>query len=322
MDIIKNILKLKDNIQFNQTLILSFLLLIWVEVFNLNISYLEIFVTFATVILLDLFFIKKNTWNWIFPFSGVNAWFWISFFLRSEDLIIYFFAWLLAIVWKNVFKINWRHFMNPSNMGVFITLVLFPQYAWINTLQWWNYSWELSISYIIWLILVLLLGLFISNRVKKHFKFDYILTIVLPFLLLHSILFFIIPFYENLSGYLEFFSISFLIFTFFMLTDPKTVPKNSYSRFLYVISIVLSFYILQFFINESYAILGSLFINTLFLPIIWNLEKKYIEKKSIGFFIFYLILLILEISLIWYLILIYWQPDLLFDNVCGQLLCK
>ena len=315
--------KLKDNIQFTQTVILSFLLILWVEIFNLNISYLEIFITFFTVIILDFFIIKYKKWNWVFPYSWVNAWFWISFFLRSEDLIIYVIAWILAISSKYLFKTKkWEHFFNPSNFWVFITLILFPQYSWINTLNWWNYSWIISFKYLIWVFLVFALWFFISKKVKKDLKFNYIYTIILPFILLHSVLFFIIPFYENWSWYREFFSISFFIFTFFMLTDPKTIPKSNKSRIFYTLSIVLSFYILQFFINESYAILGSLFVNTLFLPKIWSLERKYIKKKSMQIFYFYLILLIFEILSISILVINFWQPDLLFDNVCDQLFCK
>ena len=172
------------------------------------------------------------------------------------------------------------------------------------------------------MFLVFVLWFFISRKVKKSFKFNYIFTIILPFVLLHSVLFFVIPFYENWSWYREFFSISFFIFTFFMLTDPKTIPKSNKSRIFYTFSIVLSFYILQFFINESYAILGSLFVNTLVLPKIWSLERKYIKKKSMKIFYFYLILLIFEILSIGILIINFWQPDLLFDNVCDQLFCK
>ena len=309
---------LKSNIQVNQTIILTFLLLMWVEIYDLNISYLEIFITFLTVISLDLFFIKYNTWKWVFPFSWVNAWFWITFFLRSTDLILYIFAWVLAIVWKNVFKKDGKHFMNPSNMWVFLTLVLFPQYAWINTLQWWNYNWSIEYNYFIILFIVFLLWIFISLRVKNFFKFNYLMDLILPFFLLHSILFFVIPFHETFNWYLEFFSVSFFIFTFFMLTDPKTVPKKSLSRVFYSISIVITFYLLQFFINEWYSILWALFLNTLLLPYIWKIEKK--SNKNI--IIFYLILLGFLILLLGILILLYWRPDLVFDNICNQLICK
>lgn len=313
---------LQNNIQLNQTIILTFLLFVWVEFYDLNISYLEIFVTFSTVILLDAFFIKFRTWKWSFPFSWVNPWFWISFFLRSSDLILYVFAWILAIVWKNVFRINWRHFFNPSNMGVFLTLVLFPQFAWINTLQWGNYNWSITWTYLFALIVVFILGVWISLRVKKFFNFTFLYDLILPFFLLHSILFFIIPYSEDWSSYITFFSVSFFIFLFYMITDPKTVPEKSKNRVFYSISIVLTFYILQFFINEWYAILGSLFFNTLLLPYVWKVEKNTNNKtidKSISF---YLILISFMLVSLLILINLYGRPDLVFDNVCNQLICK
>lgn len=313
----------KNNIQTNQTLVLSFILFIGVYFYNLNISLLEIIITFFTVIILDYLLYYKSTGKYVFPYSGVNAGFWICFFLRSEDLIIYLFAWLLAIVWKYIFiTAKWKHFMNPSNMWVFLTLILFPQYAWVNTLQWWNYSGVLSNVYVWALICVCILWVFMALRVAKKFNYHYLFDYIFPFVLLHSILFFVIPFHENIHGYREFFSISFVIFTFFMITDPKTVPKVSFSRILYACSLVLSFYILQFFINESYALLWSLFFNTLLLPYIWSLEGEYNKKKSRTIFGFYLILILFEILFIGYLIMKYWQPDLLFDNVCGQLFCN
>jgi len=313
---------LKNNIQVNQTIILSFILIIWVHFYNLDISYLEISFIFLSVIILDLFFIKFNTGKWIFPFSWLNAWFWIAFFLRSSDLIIYFFAALLAIVWKHIFKVNWKHFMNPSNMGVFLVLVLFPQYAWINSLQWWNYTGIISYEYILIFILVFLLWIFISLRVYKFFKFTYLYDLILPFFLLHSILFFIIPYYETFSIYLQFFNVSFFIFTFFMLTDPKTVPKKSLTRVFYSFSIVLTFYILQFFINEGYSILWALFINTLLLPLVWKLEQYSINKFITKSIVFYLLLLWLMIISILVLVNIYPRPDLVFDNLCNQLICR
>jgi len=313
---------LKNNIQVNQTIILSLLLFIGVEYYNLSISYVEILFTFFMVIILDLFFLKYNTWKWSFPFSWVNAWFWILFFLRSTDLIIYAFAAILAIVWKNVFRVNDRHFMNPSNMWVFLTLILFPQFAWINTLQWWNYTGIITYKYILIFLFVLLLWIFISLRVKKFFKFKYLYDLILPFFLFHSILFFIIPYYEDFSSYMLFFNVSFFIFTFFMLTDPKTVPEKSITRVFYSFSIVLTFYVLQFFINEWYAILWALFFNTLLLPLVWKNENIFIYKYINKSIFIYLTLILLMILSIIVLVNIYPRPDLVFDNLCNQVFCR
>lgn len=212
--------------------------------------------------------------------------------------------------------------MNPSNMGVFLTLILFPFYAWVNPLQWGNYSGIMSLKYLLVVAIVFIFGLFITYRVYQVFKFRYLLDYTLPFFLLHIILFFIIPSSESLASALQFFGIPFFIFMFFMISDPKTVPERSINRFLYAISLVLSFYVLQFFINENYALLGSLFVNTLTLPLIWYLEKKKCFYSINRATIFLLTLLVILISSLPILIHIYGQPDLVFDNRCNELICK
>ena len=103
-----------------------------------------------------------------------------------------------------------------------------------------------------------------------------------------------------------------------MFTDPKTVPKTSLVRVFYSISIVFTFYFLQFFINENYSILWALFLNTLLLPIVWNTEKLKSSKAVV------LYLILISIILISLVILIYLngRPDLVFDNLCNQIICK
>lgn len=315
---------LKNNIQVSQTIVLISLLVLWIEFYWLNINYLKISVIFLTVMIFDAIFIKMKSWKWSFPYSWINAWFWISFFLRSDELIIYFMAWLLAIAWKNLIKINWRHFLNPSNMWVLLVLILFPHYTWINTLQWWNYTWVVNTKYILIIITILIFWAFITYRVYKFFKYKYFVDYLLPFFILHLIFFFTIPYYESINSALLFFSVSFFIFMFHMISDPKTVPEKSISRFIYSINIVLSFYILQFFINEAYALIASLFINTIQLPIIWHYEQnnKKVKWKYPIYVVYLLLVSLFMILLITYLINIFWRPDLVFDNVCNQLICK
>ncbi len=310
-----------SNIQHYQTTILSWILFVWVFFFWLDISLLEIFTVFFTVISLDYllvngYYISRNS---KFPYSWVNAAFGICFFLRSEDLIIYIFAWALAIFWKHFIRIWGRHFFNPSNMAVFLSLCLFPQFTWVNTLQWWNYTGAAWWEYFTMIFSVIALGIFISTRVRKILHYEYFFTYLLPFFLIHSVLFFMIPYYESLTSYFVFFNISFFIFVFFMISDPKTIPTRNFSRLLYSSILVLHFYVLQFFINESYAILWSLFFSTMLLPVIWSLEQKESIKFVSIFLMFYNILLFIVMLLC---LSLYWQPDLVFDNVCNQLVCK
>ena len=108
-----------------------------------------------------------------------------------------------------------------------------------------------------------------------------------------------------------------------MISDPKTVPWKSLSRFFYAINLVLIFYILTFFINYIYALLWSLFISTMQLPYIWYLENNLIKIKNkynliiIYFYIITILLIIVLISLIY----INWKPDFIIKNICNNLIC-
>ena len=317
------IYQLKNNIQLSQTLLLITIVIVWIEFYWLNMDYIKLMIIFWSVIMFDFIFTYLRTGKPTFPYSWVNAWFWITFFLRTDVLILYFFAAFLAIAGKNLLRINWRHFFNPSNMWVFLTLALFPYITWSNSLQWSNYVWWITHKYIIIHSIILLFWAFITYRVYKFFKFKYFLDYTLPFILLHFILFYFLQFSPTLSTALLFFSVSFFIFTFHMISDPKTVPETSQSRFIFAINIVLAFYVLQFHINEVYAMLWSLFVNTIFLPIIWYLERYYIKKYNINYAsIFSLWLSVVMIIYIYITIKTYGKLDFLFDNICHQLVCK
>ncbi len=121
---------------------------------------------------------------------------------------------------------------------------------------------------------------------------SYIYDYIFPFLLTHVLLFFTLSQGENITTAITFFSISFFIFTFFMMTDPKTVPRIPLVRFGYGLTLAVNFYILQFVMNESYALLGSLFMNTLLLPYIWRLEATKSRTTLAKYLILWLIILL------------------------------
>jgi len=313
---------IKQNIQLHQTWLLSLILGIGVIFYDLNISFLEIFVTFFTVIWLDLVITSYNKWKWVFPFSWVNAGFWISFFLRSDEILIYVFAWFLAIFSKYLFTSGWKHFFNPSNFGVFVSLIIFPSIAWTNPLQWWQ-SVELQ-TYIFALIMILTFWFFIVSRLIKILNYKFY-DLIIAFVIAHLVLYFSITQESGVSSFYLFFNASFLVFIFFMITDPKTNALTRSSRILYAISTALMFYVLQFYINENYSLLGSLFCMTMCLPLIWKLEKKSVVlcnikfNLSIVFLLFFITFLLLYMC---FMVMLEGKVDLLFDNRCNQIMCK
>lgn len=321
---------IKKNIQFNQTLTLSMILLLWINIYNLNISFFQVFVVFSTVITTDFLINWYKTWKIFFPYSWLNSWFWISFFLRATDTILFFWAWIIAILVKHFFTTALfndnkpRHFFNPSNFAVFITLILFPAFTWINPLQWWNYV--DSIYYYIILLVIIILGIRMQFKCKSII-WESTLPVIISFFLSSIIMFFFFA-QESYNSALSFFTWSFFTFIFFMITDPKTVPENFINKILFWIWITFFFYILQYFINENYSILWWLFFMTILLPFIWFYESKdkkwkYLNKFKITFsnkilFYFLIILFLIIIIFSYY----NWIPDLVFDNRCLELFCS
>gem|GEM_PF-5607573 len=60
---------LLDNIQLLQTTVLSIVLLIGVEIYNIYLDYTKIFAIFTTVTLLDALMVRASTGKWRFPYS-------------------------------------------------------------------------------------------------------------------------------------------------------------------------------------------------------------------------------------------------------------
>jgi len=158
---------------------------------------------------------------------------------------------------------------------------------------------------------------FIEYLLQKYLKFNQI-PLILSFIITHIILFFSIWLHEWYASALSFFSITFLIFAFFMITDPKTTPKDYINKILFWSSIAIAYYILTYFTNENFNLIWSLFVLTLFLPLIWHFEDSYNWYKK---YLWALIPFILSIILLIILFLIYWHLDLQFANRCISIFC-
>lgn len=314
---------LKENVQTNQTTILTFVLASWLMYYGLYIEVREILATFITIMVLELImqYVKYGNMSlmtiryaWVF-----NAIWGISFFLRTDEILLYVLAWALAVLGKYVFTTkDGRHFLNPSNMAVSLILIFFPVVAWTNPLQWGFYA-DMYETWIIYAVL-LFFWIFMSYRVLKQLHIPIWIT-TLAFALTQLFIFTFFTKESTAFQYMTYFNPGWLIFIFFMITDPRTNPISKLWCMFHWIAVGLLFFVLQYYINENYSNLLALFAMTWTLPFVWKLEqKKWIYHLSLAN--------ILQISLIFAFIGIFiynvyqsWLPDLLFENRCGQLLC-
>lgn len=164
--------------------------------------------------------------------------------LKTDEPSIAALAACIAIASKYLLKINGKHIFNPSALGI-IAVVYLTDSAWLSPGQWGNG--------IVILFAATCLGFIVLTRIQK-------LDVSLSFLGTFGGLLFIRQIIY-LGWPLDFFiqSIStgsLLLFTFFMITDPKTMPDNPVARLLWCIAIgIAAFYLNTFHFMSTAPIL-------------------------------------------------------------------
>jgi hypothetical protein len=155
--------------------------------------------------------------------------------LKTNHQLTSLLAAFLAVSSKYIFRIRQKHVFNPSAFGMVATLLITGD-AWLSPGQWGNGA--------VLFFLVLTLGTIVTTRVQK---LDTSLSFVLTFgglLYGRQVLSLGWPtdyFLHSIS------SGSLLLFSFFMISDPKTTPNHPLARMLWAMTIaILAFYLAAF----------------------------------------------------------------------------
>ena len=155
--------------------------------------------------------------------------------LKTNYWYISLFAAFLTVISKYVFRFNHKHVFNPSAFGIVATIFLTNE-AWLSPGQWGSNT--------VIFFGVVTLGTIVVTRVQK-------LDVSLAFLLT-----FIGLLYwrqvQVLGWPMDYFihsvsTGSLLLFTFFMISDPRTSPNHPIARILWAILIaIVAFYLAVF----------------------------------------------------------------------------
>ncbi len=205
---------------------------------------------------------RKNLWNrfkWSLPSVLISS-FGLSLLLKTNHLEIAALAAFISISSKFLIRVNGKHIFNPSALGI-VTAILLTDKAWFSPGQWGSST--------VILFGVCCLGFIVVTRVQK-------LDTSLAFLATFSGLLFIRQIIY-LGWPLDFFvqSIStgsLLLFSFFMITDPKTTPNHSTARIVWSMLVaVIAFYLTTFrFINGA-----PVWVLVLLQPLVPLLDKVF-----------------------------------------------
>ena len=227
---------------------LTSLLLYGVFVLRFEVTLLRAALIVATAVVTQRFFTKDVRSAII---SGLS----IALLLRSNHLAVLLVAAVIAVVSKFVIRIKGKHVFNPTNIAI-VALIALTNDAWVSPGQWG------SAAYFGFLIICL--GGLVVNRAERS-------DVTYAFIVFWSAIVIgrsawlgepmAIPLHRLENGAL-------LLFTFFMISDPRTTPDARAGRILFAALVALGAGYIQFRLFRTNGILWSLAITSFLTPLI------------------------------------------------------
>ncbi|HNP54843.1 MAG TPA: RnfABCDGE type electron transport complex subunit D, partial [Ferruginibacter sp.] len=167
--------------------------------------------------------------------SALVSSFGLALFLRTGSIGVAVLISAITIFSKYLLRWKGKHLFNPSALGIVVAVWLL-QAGWINPGQWGNGT--------LLFFSACLLGLIVVTRVQK-------LDLTLSFIFVYAFLLYtrqvwylgwpVDHFIQSIS------TGSVLIFSFFMITDPRTTPDHPVARIGWAALVaVLAFYLQTF----------------------------------------------------------------------------
>jgi enediyne biosynthesis protein E5 len=212
---------------------LASLLVLHVTWFDLGATPLQAAVTIAAALATQYAFSRlpgTADFDWRSPLiTGLS----LSLLLRTQAPLLWVLAPALGIGSKFVLSAGGKHFFNPATFAI-VTLLLLSPDVWVSPGQWGHSTWLV-------LLLVCAGGLVLQRAERAD--------TALAFLACYAGLLcwrawslgdpLAIPLNQLQSGAL-------LLFSFFMITDPRSTPDRRLGRILFAAAVALFAYWLQF----------------------------------------------------------------------------
>lgn len=218
----------------------------------------QIFITMSTCILVDYLLIRFYKKATFFPFSGAISSFGIFLMCNSPTLALYPLLATITILSKHFITQNDRHIFNPNNFALVCGILFFQDKMTIVAGVWGGLEWVVMLIIALGAILI-----FQANRVNL------VLSFLISFLIFAMFRCYILN-TSKLWVLLPIFGPSFFLFTFYMLTDPRTTPNDPIEQILFGFLLATIDAVFRYNKNK-YAPFLSLFILTGFYPFLKNL---------------------------------------------------
>jgi hypothetical protein len=254
------------NIQFQQLINLLLLIYLAMSYHTLQATPLMVAVLILYAMAVELL-LKDELY---IPFSAAVTAIGVVLMLGWLQWYIPFIAIALALAQKRFMQIGGRHIFNPSNFALIAALVLFYPKALPITGQLGKES--------VVLYIVLLLGTLILIRVNRlAVSAAYLGTYIFLSILLfsHSD-----PNWSSEHFFDSLYSSSFIVYIFFMLTDPVTTPKTLSGQALFGLSVAVVTILLNYAVGVRlwHMFIALFLVSIVSVPFVRKIKEE--ERKK------------------------------------------
>jgi Na+-transporting NADH:ubiquinone oxidoreductase subunit NqrB len=166
----------------------------------------------------------------------------LSLLLRADAAWLHALAGVIGIGSKFVLRIDGKHIWNPAGFAIVALLFAASGHVWISPGSWGSSAWFATL-----LVFFAILVLSAARRSDMAFFF---LGSHAALLFARAVWLgdpFAIPIHQLQSG-------SLLIFSFFMISDPRTSPDSRLGRFIFALSVAASAHYMAFFMQMRPAL--------------------------------------------------------------------
>lgn len=209
--------------------------------------------------------------------SGLITALGLCLLLKSNSYSTLILAATVAIAGKFLIRYKGKHIFNPANLGLVAAIVLTGD-AWVSPGQWGNSAILLYFFGAAALIVLLKVGRLDTSLVflGSFIAFEYCRTVLYLGWGLDVL------YHKLLNG-------SFLLFTFFMITDPMTTPNKQKGRVLWSVVLAAISFLLTNWLYINTAPIWALFILSPFTALIdrywkgqkfqWTINRSFHKPK-------------------------------------------
>ena len=225
--------------------------LFWI---HFDVSVPQIAFTFGTALLTQYAGTRLYKLPAFDPLSPLVSALGLCIFLRTNDLMVVALASFLAIASKFIICCEKKHIFNPTNLALVVVIV--SGMGWISPGQWGQVAW---LGFLIACLGSLVVTRAVRADVTLAFLGFYVGLLITRALWLGDPL--TIPLHQIESGTL-------LIFSFFMISDPKTTPDSRPGRVFFAFLVAVAALSVQFALFRPNGPLWGLIVCSPFVPFI------------------------------------------------------